>query len=210
MTQNNQTNDAIRKLTYGLFVLTARSGEKDNGCIVNTVAQLTSAPNRILVSVNRKSYTHDLIQESGCFNASILHEQAPFSLFQRFGFQSGRQTDKFAGLPALPRSKNGLLYLTKCANAVLSGEVTDALEFDTHTLFVAKLTEALALSDVPSMTYRDYFTRVKPSQPTQPAQEKKTGYICNVCGYILEESLLPPFFICPVCGHGASDFSKLE
>lgn len=207
MTQKNQTDSAIRKITYGLFVLTARSGERDNGCIVNTVAQLTSNPNRILVSVNRTSYTHDLILESGRFNASILSEQAPFSLFQRFGFQSGRQTDKFDGLPKLPRSENGLLYLPKCANAVLSGEVTDALEFDTHTLFVAKLTEALALSDVPSMTYRDYFTQVKPRRSTP---EKKAGYVCDICGYIYHESFLPPFFVCPVCGHSASDFSKLE
>ena len=193
-------------LSYGLFVVTAREGEKDNGCITNTVMQVTTTPCRISVTINKGNYTHDMIARTGIFNVSILSEKADFGIFKHWGFQSGRDTDKFAEGGAEVRTANGLRYVPEYANAVISGKVVEEHEYDTHTLFVAEVTEAAVLSNVPSVTYQYYFDHIKP-QP-QPTTEK-TGYVCKICGYIYEGDTLPEDFICPLCKHGAADFEKL-
>lgn len=198
---------AYHKLSYGLFVLTTRDGDKDNGCIINTALQLTSAPGRITVAVNKQNATCEMIRRSGVFNVSVLTEQAPFQVFRHFGFQSGRDVDKFADYTA-SRSANGVYYLPEYTNAYFSARVIDALDYGTHTLFVAEVTEAAVLSDQPSVTYAYYFAHIKPKP--QPTQEKKKGFVCKICGYVYEGDELPPDFICPLCKHGAEDFEPLS
>ncbi len=198
---------AFRNLSYGLFILTAREGEKDNGCVINTLAQITTSPNRVSICVNKGGLTHDMILRTGVFNVSVLTEKAPFSLFQHFGFQSGRDADKFAD-PALGvRSANGLMYIPEYTNAFVSGKVISAQDYGTHTLFVAEVTEARALSREPSATYAFYHAHIKPR--SKPAPEKKKGFVCSVCGYVYEGDTLPEDFICPLCKHPASDFTPL-
>ena len=197
---------AMIKLSYGLFVLTAKDGSKDNGCIINTVMQVTDATKRIAIAVNKANYTHDMIKKTGVFNVSVLTTDAPFKLFKQFGFQSGRDTDKFAEEGAEVRTVNGLRYVAEYSNAVISGKVINEVEFDTHTMFIAEVTEAAVLSNVPSVTYQYYFDHIKP-QP-QPTTEK-SGYVCKICGYIYEGEELPEDYICPLCKHGAEDFEKL-
>ena len=199
--------NAMFKLSYGLFVLTAREASRDNGCIINTVTQLTDSPKRISIAVNKQNLTHDMILKTGVFNVSILSERAPFAIFKHYGFQSGRDTDKFAGVPALARAQNGIYYLPDSTNAFLSGKVTQTIDLGTHTLFIADVTEARVLSDAPSMTYAYYFENVKPKPA---ALEKKTGWVCKICGYVYEGEELPEDFICPLCKHGAEDFEKLS
>ena len=188
-------------------MLTAREANRDNGCIINTVTQLTDSPKRISIAVNKQNLTHDMILKTGVFNVSILSERAPFAIFKHYGFQSGRDTDKFAGVPALARAQNGIYYLPDSTNAFLSGKVTQTIDLGTHTLFIADVTEARVLSDAPSMTYAYYFENVKPKPA---ALEKKTGWVCKICGYVYEGEELPPDFICPLCKHGAEDFEKLS
>ncbi|MDD6047703.1 MAG: flavin reductase [bacterium] len=197
---------AMFKLSYGLFVLTARDGAKDNGCIINTAAQLTSSPLRISITVNKANYTHDMIQKTGVFNVSILSESTPFSVFQQYGFQSGRTADKLSGKE--PRTENGVAYLAEHANAVISGKVVSTVDCGTHTLFIADVTEAHVLSKEASATYAYYFEHIKPKP--QPAAEKKKGYVCKICGYVYEGETLPPDFVCPLCKHGADDFEPLK
>ncbi|MCM1334964.1 MAG: flavin reductase [Bacteroides sp.] len=198
--------NALWRIGYGLYVLTAREGERDNGCIVNTVMQITSsAPYRLVCAVNKKNYTHELIRRSGVFDLSILTEKAPLALYERFGFRSGRDVNKFDGLRGVKRSENGLLYLTEGANAYLSLRVTGESDFDTHTLFSAELTEAELLSTDPSVTYAYYQEKIKP----KPAPKAK-GWRCEICGYVYEGEELPPDFICPLCKHGVGDFVKIE
>lgn len=199
--------NAFFSLSYGLFVLTARDGAKDNGCIINTAIQLTTTPNRISIAVNKANYTHDMIKKTGQFNVSILSTDAPFAMFQHYGFQSGRNVDKFADVAGMARSTNGIYYLPYCTNAFLSGRVTQMIEFETHTLFIADVTEARALSNTPSMTYAYYFANVKP-KPS--ALKKQTGWVCKICGWIYEGEELPPDLVCPLCKHPASDFEKLS
>ena len=198
---------AMFKLQYGLFVLTARDGGKDNGCIINTVMQVTSNPQRITIAVNRANHTHDMIKRTGVFNVSILSTEAPFKLFQHFGFQSGRDVDKFADFSHAERSDNGLLRLNKYACAFLSARVVAQQEYETHTVFTAELTEAAVLSGAEPVTYSYYHAHIKP-QP-RPAAEKKKGFVCKICGYVYEGETLPPDFICPLCKHGAEDFEPL-
>ena len=198
--------NAMFSLSYGLFVLTARDGAKDNGCIINTVTQLTDTPKRISIAVNKANYTHDMIKKTGVFNVSVLSNDAPFAMFQHYGFQSGRDTDKFAGVQGLARATNGVYYLPYCTNAFISARVTQTIEFETHTLFIADVTEARQLSDVPSMTYAYYFANVKP----KPSKLKEQhGWVCKICGYVYEGEELPADFICPLCKHGAEDFEKV-
>lgn len=198
-------NNALFKLSYGLFVLTAK-GEKDNGCIINTVMQVTDRPLKIVICVNKANYTHDLIKQNGIFNVSVLSEQTPFSVFQHFGFQSGRDTDKFENYENAKRSENGLYYITDCANAFMSCKVTEEIDLGTHTEFVAEVTEAQVLSSEPSATYQYYFDFIKP----KPEKKKVKGFVCKICGYVYEGEELPPDFICPICKHGAEDFEPLE
>ena len=199
--------NAMFKLSYGLFVLTARDGSRDNGCIINTVTQLTDSPKRVSIAVNKQNLTHDMVLKTGVFNVSILSEEAPFAVFKHYGFQSGRDADKFSGVPVLARAQNGVYYLPYSTNAFLSGKVTQAIDLGTHTLFIADVTEARVLSAAPSMTYAYYFETVKPKPA---ALQKQTGWVCKICGYVYEGETLPPDFICPLCKHGAEDFEKLQ
>lgn len=199
--------NAMFKLSYGLFVLTAKDGAKDNGCIVNTVVQLTDTPKRITVAVNKANYTHDMIMKTGVFNVSVLSQDAQFAQFKQFGFQSGRDVEKFAGYDHAERSENGVLYVTENTNALISGKVIETRDYGTHTLFVADVTEAKVLSAVPSVTYDYYFANIKP-KPSK-LEEKKKGHVCKICGYVYEGDPLPADFICPLCKHGAEDFEPL-
>ena len=197
--------NAMFKLSYGLFVLTA-GGEKDNGCIINTVTQITDSPKRISIAVNKANYTHDLILKSGTFNVSVLDTNADFALFTRFGFQSGREANKFEGLESIARSENGLMYLTEMSNAFLSGKVIQTLDYGTHTVFIADVTEAKVLESAPSMTYAYYFDHVKPKPNNLTTPH---GWVCKICGYIYEGDELPADYICPLCKHGAEDFERV-
>lgn len=194
----------MNKLSYGLFVLTAKDEKKDNGCIINTAAQVTTSPNRIIVTVNKDNYTHDMIVKTKEFNISILDESAVFDTFKHFGFQSGRDTDKFVEV-TYARAENGIAYLTKECNGYISGKVVDMVDLGTHTLFIADVTGGEVLSENASATYAYYHAHIKPS--AKPVEKK--GYICTICGYIYEGDSLPADFICPICKHGAEDFKPL-
>lgn len=195
---------AMYQITYGLYILSAREGEKDSGCVVNTVQQVTSSPNRIVVAVNKQNYTHDMILRSGKLNFSVLAQSAPFSLFQNFGYQSGRDVDKF-GAVEFVRSENGLAFLTNHVTAFLSGTVVSTVDLGSHTLFVADVTDGAILSAEEPVTYAYYQKNIKPA----PQPSAKKGWRCRICGYIYEGDPLPADFICPVCKHGAADFEKL-
>ena len=193
-----------RSFSYGLFVVTARDGDKDNGCIINTAIQAASDPLRVSIAVNKANYTHDMILKTGVFNLSFLTEESKFSTYQNFGFQSGRDADKLADIP-FRRAANGVAYLTEEVNAYLSGKVVQTVDLGSHTLFIADVTGGEVLSKVPSVTYAYYFANIKP----KPEAKKKTGWVCTICGYVYEGEELPPDFICPLCKHPASDFQKL-
>lgn len=195
---------AMYKLSYGLFVLTARDGEKDNGCIVNTVSQVTVSPNRIVVAVNKSNYTHDMIVKTGMFNVSVLTEKSSFETYKHWGLQSGRDVDKTKEI-TFQRAENGVIYIAEETNVYLSAKVVSMTDLGTHTLFLADVTEAQVLSQEESVTYSYYQKNIKPA----PAPEKKKGFICTVCGYIYEVDILPEDFICPWCKHPASDFKPL-
>ena len=195
--------NALFKLSYGLFVLTAREDGKDNGCIINTAMQLTDTPCTISIAVNKENYTHDMVLRSGEFNLSVLSEDAVFWIFQHYGFQSGKDVDKFASIPEA-RTENGIRFVEGCSNAVISGKVLSTVDCDTHTLFIAQVTEAKILSEAPSMTYQYYFDNVKP----KPQPEEKGKWVCKICNYVYEGDELPADFICPWCKHPASDFEK--
>ncbi len=207
---------AMYQLTYGLFVLTTTDGAKQNGCIVNTVSMLTDNPKRITVFVNKANYTEELLRKTKVFNVSVLTEKTPFDVFRQFGFQSGRDVDKFAGT-SYPTTENGLYYLPEYANAVISAKVIDAYDYDTHTLFVAEVTEAVNLSNEPSVTYAYYQSNIKPKPQAAPTEaekladgEKKQGkWVCKICGYTHEGEELPEDFICPWCKHPAEDFERI-
>lgn len=196
-------NAALFKFSYGLFVLTARQDGKDNGCIINTAMQITDDPKRIAVAVNKANLTHDMLLSTGVFNLSVLAEDTVFWVFQHYGFQSGRNTDKFANIPEA-RTANGVRYVEGCTNAVISSKVVNTVDCGTHTLFIADVTDAKILSEQPSMTYRYYFDHVKP----KPEPVKKASWVCKICGYVYEGDPLPADFICPWCKHGAEDFEK--
>ena len=198
---------AMYKLSYGLFVLSTRQDERDYGCIINTAGQVTSEPNRISIAVNKANYTHDMLLKSGKFNVSILSEAASFATFQRFGFQSGRTVDKFAGYDGCARSANGILYVTEETNAFISATVEQTIDLGSHTLFIAAVDDMEVLSDAPSATYAYYQSSIKP-KPEKPAASK-TVWRCTVCGYVYEGEELPADFTCPLCKHPASDFEKV-
>lgn len=198
-------NKAMYKLGYGLYVLTAKD-EKDNGCIINTAIQVTTTPNRISITVNKQNYTHDMIQKTGVFNLSVISEEADFSLFQHFGFQSGRDVDKMKDFENKAQAENGLYYITKGTNAYLSGKVIQSIDLGTHTMFIADVTDGDVLSDAASVTYDYYQKSIKPKPEKKPEVK---GYRCTICGYIYEGDVLPEDFICPICKHGAADFEKI-
>lgn len=198
---------AMYKLTYGLFVLTSESDGKDSGCIINTAGQVTSEPNRISIAVNKANFTHDLVKTSGKFNLSILSEAADFDTFKHFGFQSGREMDKFADYTECKRSENGLYYITAGTNAYISATVEQTIDLGSHTLFIATVDDMEVLSDVPSASYAYYQSEIKP-KPEKPAGGK-TVWRCKICGYVYEGEELPEDYICPLCKHPASDFEKV-
>lgn len=199
-------NKVMYKLTYGLFVLTAKEGDKDNGCIVNTVSQVTTTPNRIIVAVNKQNYTHDMIVRTGEFNVSVLTEKSKFETYKHWGFQSGRDTDKLENI-TFSRADNGIVYIADEVNAYMSAKVVSMTDLGTHTLFLADVVDGAVLSEDPSVTYAYYQSNIKTS--TAPEARKK-GFICTVCGYIYEGEVLPDDFICPWCKHPASDFKPIE
>ena len=200
-------------LTYGLFVLTAKDGGKDNGCIVNTVSQVTTEPNRICVAVNKLNFTHDMIHKTGEFNVSILTEGSGFETYKHFGFQSGKDIDKFESIEFL-RAANGIAYIAHETNAYISAKVVSETDLGTHTLFLADVTDGEILSDDPSVTYAFYQKNIKKKPganvTADGASAPKKGFICTVCGYIYEGDMLPSDFICPWCKHDASYFIPLE
>jgi flavin reductase (DIM6/NTAB) family NADH-FMN oxidoreductase RutF len=196
---------AVFKLTYGLFVLTAKDGDKDNGCIINTALQVTANPLQVSICVNKDNFTHDMIKKTGEFNISILSQETPFEVFQRFGMQCGKDIDKFDGFDGVARSENGLYYLTKYANAMLSVKVSKTVDVGTHTMFIGEIAEEKDLSNVPSVSYQYYFDHIKPKP-----EAKKKGFVCKICGYVYEGDELPPDFICPVCKHGVEAFEPIK
>lgn len=196
------------KLSYGLFVLTSAADGRDSGCIINTAQQVTSEPNRISIAVNKSNFTHDLVKKSGKFNISIISEAAEFELFKHFGFQSGREVDKFAGYADCKRSANGLYYVTAGINSYISATVEQEVDLGSHTLFIASVDDMEVLADTPSATYAYYQSSIKP-QPAKDVQTGKTVWRCTVCGYVYEGEELPADFICPLCKHPASDFEKV-
>ena len=202
---NKNDLKALFNIGYGLYVVTSNDGKKDNGLIVNTVAQLTDNPNRVMVSINKDNYSHHVIKQTGILNVNCLNTDAPFKVFQQFGFQSGRNVDKFKGEEIL-RSDNGLVFLPRYINAFFSLKVEDYKDLGTHGMFICSVTEARVLNNVPTMTYTYYQNNVKPKADTGG----KKGFVCKVCGYILEADELPEDFVCPLCKHGAADFEPIE
>ncbi|MDR0248846.1 MAG: flavin reductase [Oscillospiraceae bacterium] len=196
--------DAFHKLSYGMYVLTAKDGGKDNGCVVNACAQITAEPPRVSVAVNKANHTHDIILKTKEFNLSVLAESAPFAVYERFGFHSGRDTDKFAAYPHTALAANGARYLTEHVCALISVRVTESRDHGSHTLFTGEVTQAAALSAEPAATYDYYLRHIKP-RPNLAARPKK-GFVCKICGYVHEGDNLPSDFICPLCKHGAQDF----
>ena len=196
---------ALFNIGYGLYAVTSKDGERDNGLIVNTVSQVTNTPNRIAITINKQNYSHHIIKQTGIMNVNCLSVDAPFSVFEKFGFVSGRAKDKFEGEEVL-RSDNGLVFLKQYINSFMSLNVEDYVDLDTHGMFICSVTEARVLSDRETMTYTYYQKNVKP----KPETEGKKGFVCKICGYVYEGDELPDDFICPLCKHGAADFEPIE
>lgn len=209
--QNSEKADkkdlnALFKIGYGLYVVTSNDGRKDNGMIVNAVSQVTNTPNRVAVTINKDNYTHHVVKNTGKMNLCCLSEEAPFAVFERFGFVSGRNKDKFAGEENLLRSDNGLVFLSKYINSFMSLDVEQYVDLGTHGMFICSVSEARVISDRPTMTYDYYFANVKP----KPQTEGKKGWVCKICGYVYEGENLPEDFVCPLCKHGPADFEPLK
>ena len=201
---NKNDLTALFRIGYGLYVVTSNDGKKDNGLIVNTVIQLTDTPNRVAVNINKANYSHHVIKQTGMLNVNCLSTEAPFSVFEQFGFQTGRSVDKFAG-QTVHRSDNGPVFLDKYINAFMSLKVEDYVDLGTHGMFICSVTEARVMSNQETMTYTYYQNNVKP----KPETEGKKGFVCKVCGYIYEGDELPADYICPLCKHGAADFEPI-
>ncbi len=204
-TANKNDLTALFKIGYGLYVITSNDGKRDNGLIVNTVTQVTNTPNRIAVTINKDNYSHHVIKQTGFMNINCLTVDAPFKVFEVFGFQSGRNVDKFADCEPL-RTDNGLVFLPRYINSVMSLKVEQYVDLDTHGMFICSVTEARVLSDRETMTYSYYHEHVKP----KPETAGKKGYVCKICGYVYEGDPLPEDFICPLCKHGAADFEPIQ
>ena len=203
---NKSDMKALFSIGYGLYVVTSNDGKKDNGLIVNTVAQLTDNPFRVMVSINKDNYSHHVIRQTGIMNVNCLNIEAPFKVFQQFGFQSGRNADKFKDEKELLRSDNGLVFLPRYINAFFSLKVEDYKDLGTHGMFICSVTEARVINNVETMTYTYYQKNVKPKPETQG----KKGFVCKVCGYVYEGDELPDDFVCPLCKHGAADFEPIQ
>lgn len=196
-------NKVMRNISYGLFILTARDGDKLNGCVTNTLQQVTTSPNRVTITVNKDNFTHDMVLKTGEFNVSILSEDAKFDVFKHFGFQSGRDVDKFEEFP-LVLSDNGIPYVSEGTNGFISAKVAGTIDLGSHTLFIGDVTDGKVLAEVPSATYDYYHKKIKESP-----DKKSEGWVCTICGYVHPHGELPNDFICPLCKHPASDFKKL-
>lgn len=201
----NDMDKALFKIGYGLYVVTSNDGKKDNGLIVNSVMQLTSTPKTVAVAINKQNYSHDIIRETKKMNVNVLNTDAPFSVFQNFGFQSGRTADKFKDVKS-GKAQNGLQVLFENINSFLCLEVTQYVDMGTHGLFICDVTDAGVLNDKETMTYNYYQQNVKP----KPQPQKKKGYVCKICGYVYEGDELPEDFVCPLCKHPASDFEEIK
>ncbi len=204
-TANKNDLSALFNIGYGLYVVTSNDGKKDNGLIVNTVTQLTNSPNRIAVTINKQNYSHHVIKQTGIMNVNCLSVDAPFGVFESFGFRSGRNTDKFAGEEVL-RSDNGLVFLSKHINSFMSLKVEQYVDLDTHGMFICSVSEARVINSAETMTYTYYQNNVKP----KPETEGKKGYVCKICGYVYEGDSLPEDFVCPLCKHGVADFEEIK
>ena len=204
-TANKNDSKALFNIGYGLYVVTSNDGKRDNGLIVNAITQLTSSPNRIAVTINKENYSHHIIKQTGKMNVNCLSTDAPFEVFERFGFVSGRATNKFEGCTPM-RSDNGLVFLPRYINSFISLEVESYVDLETHGMFICTVSEMRVISDKETMTYTYYQEKVKP----KPETDGKRGWVCTVCGYIHDEEELPPDFICPLCKHGAQDFEKIK
>ncbi|MBR3969043.1 MAG: flavin reductase [Clostridia bacterium] len=204
-TANKNDLTALFNIGYGLYVVTCNDGKKDNGLIVNTVTQVTNSPNKVAVTINKENYSHHIIKQTGKMNVNCLSTDAPFAVFEKFGFESGRNVDKFAECEPL-RSDNGLVFLPRHINSFLSLKVLQYVDLDTHGMFICEITEARVLSDKDTMTYSYYYDNVKP----KPQLDGKKGFVCKVCGYVYEGDTLPEDFICPLCKHGAADFEEIK
>ena len=201
---NNINPSALFNIGYGLYIVTAKDGDKDNACIVNTVTQLTDKKLRVAVTINKANFTHDMVKNTGVMNVMCLSEETPFEIFEYFGFQSGRDTEKFV-TPNLKRAENGLVVIENYSNAYFSLKVEQEVDLDTHTMFICEVTEAKIVSDKPTMTYAYYHANVKPKP-----EKKSKGWVCTICGYVYEGEQLPDDFICPLCKHGTDAFERIE
>lgn len=195
---------ALFNIGYGLYVVTSNNGTRDNGLIVNTVTQLTDSPNRVAVTINKANYSHDIIRQTGIMNVNCIAQDAPFEVFQNFGFQSGRDADKFSRY-SFSRSGNGLAVPDSHINSFMSLKTEQYLDFGSHGMFVCTLEDAEIISSTPTMTYSYYHSNVKP----KPQVKSKKGFVCKICGYVYEGETLPADFICPLCKHGAADFEPI-
>lgn len=204
------TKEAMYKLSYGLFVVTAKDNEKDNGCIINTAIQAASTPNQMSICINKQNYTHDMVMKTGKFTVSVISQRADFSLFKHFGFQTGREVNKFADYTAAKRAENGLYYITEGTNAYMSVQVEHTVDLGSHTMFIGTVTEMDVLSDDASATYEYYMNHIKPKpEAVRTNEEGQTVWRCIICGYEYVGEELPEDFICPLCKHPASDFEKI-
>lgn len=212
---NSIDTSALFKLSYGLFVLTTRDGDKDNGCIINTAMQITSSPLRISIAVSRANYSCELIEKTGVFNVCVLSQSAVMSTFERFGFQSGKDVDKFDGVGYDVRTANGLRYVPEHVNCVISGKVFESHDYGSHMIFIADVTECFTVSNEPSVTYQYYFDHIKPktsggASAVGAGASKTKRFVCKICSYVYEGDSLPDDFICPLCKHGKDDFEELK
>ncbi len=210
--KNKIQKEAFFKLSYGLYLLCTCHDGRDNGCIINTVMQVTDQNPRILFAVNNANYTAEYLHIGDAVNISVLDKEAPFSLYEQFGYQSGREVDKFAQMET-PRDANGIRYLPSNACATISAIIESSVPCGTHTVYFAVVSEAKLLSDKPSVTYDDYFRNVKPKpqlNETEQKKDAKSTYVCQICGYVYEGDELPPDFVCPWCKHGADAFEKVN
>ena len=204
-TANKNDLSALFNIGYGLYVVTCNDGKKDNGLIVNTVTQVTNTPNKIAVTINKENYSHHVIKQTGKMNINVLSVEAPFTVFEKFGFTSGRNTDKFADCTPL-RADNGLVFLPRYINSFISLKVEQYVDLDTHGMFICEINEARVLSDKDTMTYSYYLENVKP----KPQTDGVKGFVCKICGYVYEGDKLPEDIVCPLCKHGAADFEEIK
>ena len=201
-------NNALNKISYGLFVLTTKDGEKENGCIINTVQLVTDNPKKISITVSKENFSHDILKKTKTFAVNVLTVDTPFSVFEKFGFSSGRNVDKFADCDySNSYAENGLKILDKYINSYICGKIIDEVDLGSHTLFIADVTEAKVISDAESVTYDYYHKNIKPKVKIENTE--KTKWVCQICNYVYEGENLPENFVCPWCKHSASDFKKI-